>query len=87
MDYNQAHKDHSYLWNIGPADDMTGAYVDQEDLKMLLDSPSKRTATKCLVRQINYWFQAGPDASNRNSQHYFENDYEVRQIAERHNCL
>ena len=32
MTYEQAFKDHEYLWKIGPGYDMTGGYVDQEDL-------------------------------------------------------
>ena len=59
--YAQAYKDHSYLWAIAPADDMTGAYVDQEDLEKLLAMPTKATARDCLVNQIEYWFERGPD--------------------------
>lgn len=59
--YEQALADHTYLWEeYGPAADMTGCYVDQEDLKLLLQSPTKATARQCLVRQIEYWFRAGP---------------------------
>jgi len=61
MTYEQVFKDHSYLWGIGAADDMTGGYVDQEDLYRLLKSPTKQTAKKCLIDQINYWFESGPD--------------------------
>jgi hypothetical protein len=35
--------------------------VDQDDLKRLLKSPSKATAKYCLNRQMEYWFQTGPD--------------------------
>lgn len=60
--YEQAYADHSYLWETyGAADDMTGGYVDQEDLTRLLKSPTKATARDCLVSQITYWFQTGPD--------------------------
>lgn len=64
MKYEQAFKDWKYLWNIGAADDMTGAYVDQEDLDKLLHSPTKATAAHCLCRQIEYWFDTGPDTSD-----------------------
>lgn len=58
--YEQAFADHSYLWEAyGPARDMTGGYVDQEDLAKLLRSPSKATARKCLIDQIEYWFDMG----------------------------
>lgn len=62
MSYAQAYADWSYLWETyGPASDMTGAYVDQDDLAALLKSPTKNTAEKCLKRQIDYWFDVGPD--------------------------
>jgi len=62
--YEQAWSDHHYLWSVyGAANDMTGAYVDQEDLARLLRSPTKGTARDCLVSQIEYWFQVGPDTS------------------------
>lgn len=59
--YEQAYADRQYLWETyGPADDMTGAYVDQDDLEALLKSPTKATARSCLINQIEYWFQTGP---------------------------
>ncbi len=59
--YEQAYEDRQYLWQTyGPADDMTGGYVDQDDLEALLKNPSKATARACLIRQIEYWFQKGP---------------------------
>lgn len=62
MTYEQAYKDHCYLWNTyGSAYDMTGGYGDQRDLTILLKKPSKRTAKECLVHQIHYWFQVGID--------------------------
>lgn len=54
MTYEQAYNDWKYLCGIGPADDMTGGYQDQNDLKRLLDNPIKYTAKKCLCSQINY---------------------------------
>lgn len=60
--YDQAYADHQYLWHVhGPAADMTGGYVDQQDLAQLLRSPSKATARRCLISQIEYWFQVGTD--------------------------
>lgn len=59
--YLEAKSDHDYLWKTyGPADDMTGGYVDQEDLKRMLDAPTKKMAVYCLARQIHYWFQMPP---------------------------
>lgn len=65
MKYDQAMEDWKYLWAIAPADDMTGGYVDQEDLSKLLRNPTKRTATACLLDQIRYWFQVGPSREDR----------------------
>lgn len=63
VSHKQAFADHSYLWETyGPANDMTGGYVDQDDLARLLRSPTKATARDCLVEQIIYWFQVGPDS-------------------------
>lgn len=60
--YDQALSDWQYLWEVyGPAADMTGGYVDQNDLMKLLKSPTKKTATECLESQIAYWFEVGPD--------------------------
>ena len=65
MTYQQAFADWSYLWETyGEADDMTGGYVDQNDLRFLLLSPTKTTAKRCLERQIAYWFDVGPDATS-----------------------
>lgn len=58
-DYEQALKDWETLWAVGAANDMTGAYVDSDDLIMLLRSPTKNTALHCLERQIHYWFEKG----------------------------
>lgn len=84
--YEQAREDHEYLWSIGPADDMTGGYVDQEDLAKLLRSPTKATARDCYVSQIIYWFQVGPD-DGEGAQYSIENDPEVAEIAERHGII
>ena len=62
VNYQQALADRTYLWETyGPAYDMTGGYVDQEDLDQLLRNPTKATALRCLTSQIVYWFQVGPD--------------------------
>ena len=96
--YMQALRDHQYLWNIGPAYDMTGGYTDQEDLELLLKSPTKTTARKCLVRQIVYWFQVGPEldadvgfmggkcagSEGANPERYIGNDPAVAEIYERY---
>lgn len=80
--YEQAYADHSYLWTTyGPAHDMTGGYVDQDDLAKLLASPSKATARKLLCRQIDYWFEVGPDISTNSVD---LNDPILREIYERY---
>jgi predicted helicase len=64
MAYREVYEDWSYLFNtISYADDMTGGYVDSEDLEELLKNPSKATAKNCLNRQIDYWFYAGVEYS------------------------
>ena len=81
--YEQARADHEYLWDIAPAKDMTGGYVDQEDLRKLLRSPSKVTARKIYIHQIEYWFDRGPDESNGRGSVPWD-DPKIREIAERH---
>lgn len=82
--YEQAYADHSYLWKTyGPASDMTGAYVDQEDLERLLRSPTKATARDCLVDQIEYWFFTGVDRLNPDAPDP-ENDERFKEIADRY---
>ena len=84
--YGQARKDHEYLWETyGPADDMTGAYVDQDDLAALLRKPTKATARDCYCFQIDYWFQKGTDPVDGNAETWSQ-DPEVWEIAERH-CM
>ena len=61
LTYEQVREDHEYLWSIAAAYDMTGGYVDQQDLQKLLESPTKATARDCYRNQIYYWFQSGPD--------------------------
>lgn len=60
--YKQALADHAYLWSTyGPAEDMSGGYVDQADLAKMLRRPTEATARDCLESQIHYWFSVGPD--------------------------
>lgn len=88
--HDTAYRDHQYLWAMGPAFDMTGAYVDQDDLARLLRTPTKNVAADCLSRQIGYWFQAGPDVSENSSarraevKRLIETDTRVREIYERY---
>lgn len=73
MTYDELYKDWDYLFNkIGVADDMTGGYVDSEDLEMLLKKPTKATAKMCLWRQLDYWFQAGMEYSNEHERKTIE---------------
>jgi hypothetical protein len=81
--YEQALKDWKALWAIGPAYDMTGAYVDQDDLYSLLLSPTKATARKCLHRQICYWLETGTDEC-RNIDELRLKHPEVEEIARRY---
>ena len=85
--YSQARSDHEYLWKTyGPAQDMTGGYVDSDDLDRLLICPTKTTARNCYCDQIRYWFQVGPDTNFGNSSDDWNADLRVRRIAERHDC-
>ena len=84
--YEQARKDHEYLWSIGPAHDMTGAYVDQEDLQRLLESPTKSTARDCYVSQILFWFHNGPDDMADKGEVPWH-DARVVEIAQRHGVM
>ena len=59
--YSDVHHDWHYLFSVEPADDMTGGYVDQDDLKRMLDNPTKKQAVSCMVDQILYWFAVGPE--------------------------
>lgn len=83
--YEQARADHEYLWETyGPAYDMTGGYVDQEDLDKLLKRPTKATARDCYQNQIRYWFDVGPDPADRGDE--WKTDPKVADIAERYGC-
>lgn len=88
--YEQALSDHDYLWEIAPADDMTGGYEDQNDLARLLRSPTKATARDCLCSQIEYWFFKGPDSMTfrrlRSWRDLIPQYPRLVEIAERHDC-
>lgn len=60
--FHQVHSDRAFLWcNLGPARDMTGGYVDQDDLELILSNPTKATARKILINHIRYWFDKGTE--------------------------
>lgn len=59
MKHEEIYNDHQFLWRISPADDMSGGYVDQDDLDDLLKNPTKATAKRCLLRQIQHWIEDG----------------------------
>jgi len=42
---------------------LTGGYEDQYDLEKMLNNPTKSMAKNCMVRQIEHWFNVGPDFS------------------------
>ncbi|EPT7427246.1 hypothetical protein ACVSEE_000724 [Vibrio cholerae] len=89
MTYEELYADWEYLFKrVGFADDMTGGYVDSEDLEELLKSPTKSTAKRCLNRQISYWFRKGIQFSYcQRGKSIFDliEDYpKIEEIAERH---
>lgn len=85
MTYEQARADHEYLWAYGEMEDISGAYVDQGDLKRLLESPNKVTARQCYESQIIAWFEIGPDKTSQGGDGW-KTDPMVYEIAQRHNC-
>ncbi|WP_131087087.1 hypothetical protein [Vibrio vulnificus] len=63
--YEEVYSDWEYLFKkVACADDMTGAYVDSEDLDELLKKPTKATAKGILYVQIDYWFAKGIEYSS-----------------------
>ena len=83
--YEQAFKDHAYLWETyAAAADMTGGYVDQEDLARMLRKPTKNTARKCLCNQIQHWFSAGTDDDLFIVDDAIALDSRLMEIADRH---
>ena len=82
--YEQALADHSYLWSTyGPAYDMTGGYVDSDDLDKLLKRPTKSTARECLESQIRYWFDVGSEDADAPAI-LRATDPKIREIANRY---
>ena len=82
LSYDQARADHEYLWKTyGEAQDMSGGYVDQNDLRALMRLPTKATAMEVYCRQIEYWFQVGPDSALGDG---WKTDPKVEEIALRH---
>ena len=90
MSYKETYKDWKYLFDIGPASDMTGGYVDSEDLDKMLKSPTKKTAENCLYNQIVYWFDVGTEDSGEyggmSALELVDEFPEIREIAERQYC-
>lgn len=84
--YDQALDDRRYLWeSYDEPVDMTGGYVDQEDLEKLLANPTRTTARQCLISQIAYWFQVGPEnSSGEFTDGCWKNDSRVIEIAYRY---
>jgi hypothetical protein len=83
IDYDQALSDRKYLWSIGEAEDMTGGYIESEDMEKLLARPTKAQARDCLCTQIDYWFQVGPDRHQAPNGIPWDDDM-VLEIARRH---
>jgi F420-0:gamma-glutamyl ligase-like protein len=89
MTYNEMFKDWDYLFKtVGCASDMTGGYVESDDLDRLMRSPNKATAKKCMSVQISYWFDAGIEYTNdhkRKSVYDLLEEFpRIEEIAERH---
>ena len=85
MKYEDARRDHEYLWNTyGPANDMTGGYQDSDDLELMLKKPTKAQAAICYSNQIRYWFESGPERSALDAPEIPWDDPEVCRIADEH---
>jgi hypothetical protein len=85
MSYKEVYDDWEYLFDISPAYDMTGGYGDQHDLKLMLNSPTKKQAETCLKIQIEYWFQVGPeDMRNDGFQYLVETYPRITDIMEKY---
>lgn len=86
MTYDEVFKDWSYLFDeIGAAYDMTGGYVDSEDLDKMLKSPNKKTAKECMINQIVYWLDVGTEQDGLHSaSKYINSDDRVNEINERY---
>ena len=90
MSYKKTYDDHKFLFDIGSASDMTGGYVDSEDLDEMLKTPTKKTAENCLLRQINYWFEVGTESGGKNggmsALDLVDEFPRIREIAEEYGC-
>lgn len=89
MSYKEYFEDWDYLFNkVGIANDMTGGYVDQEDLDRLLKNPRKATAKSCLSRQIDYWFSSGiehcTEHAGKSIYDLIEEFPKIEELAEKH---
>lgn len=68
--HKQSYSDRQYLFKTyAAANDMTGGYGESDDMEALLKDPTMTTATRCCVRQIRHWFNAGPDMSELHTRH------------------
>lgn len=86
MSYKQMRADHEYIWKkYGAAFDMSGAYVDQDDLDKLLKNPTRATAERCYYTQLIYYFQTGPDTADLDNFTIedIKNDPKIIEIANR----
>lgn len=89
MTYDEVYRDWCYLFDtVGAADDMTGGYVESNDLDALLRKPTKGTAKDCLNRQIAYWFRTGiafdSDYAGKSIDDLIAEFPLIEEIAERH---
>ena len=89
MTYDEMYADWKYLFKkVACADDMTGGYVDSEDLDELLAKPTKGTAKGILSRQIDYWFAKGIEYSREHEGKSIfdlaEQYPKIEEIADRH---
>lgn len=84
--YEEVRKDWEILFNEAPASDMTGGYVDQMDLEKMLRNPTKRMATDCMIRQIEYWFESGVETDDPigDRDRLIESDEAIRNVAKKY---
>ena len=68
--YDRIRNDWLDLWSLGPADDISGGYVDQDDLAIMLKTPTKSAAADCMERQIAYWLQVGMEREDMKKHGY-----------------
>ena len=82
--YNEVREDWETLWNICPADDMTGAYVDSGDLDRMLKTPTKKMAIQCMKCQIDFWLNQGIEDTNQTLEELMEMYPQVIPVAEKY---